>query len=82
MKKKKLTIEEHKEIGKHLKEIREYLINLSCTVPNTYGKTSSAGKLACKLFENVDALRSVMENQCFRDCPGEADTDVYYPANK
>lgn len=78
---KKLTIEEHREIGAELKRIREYLITLSCKIPNTYGKTSRVGKKARWVYEGIDHLRNVMENQMFVDCPKDSDTKIYYGEN-
>jgi hypothetical protein len=78
---KKLTIEEHRVIGAELKLIRQYLITLSCKIPNTYGKTSRVGKQAVRVYEGIDHLRNVMENQMFVDCPGDGDTGIYYGEN-
>ena len=75
---KKLTIEEHREIGAELKSIRKYLIALSCKIPNTYGKTSRAGKQSVRAYEGINQLRNVMENQMFVDCQGDCDTGIYY----
>ena len=75
---KKLTIEEHRKIGAELKQIRQYLITLSCKIPNTYGKTSRVGKQAVRAYSGIDPLRSAMENQMYMDCPGHGDTGIYY----
>ena len=78
---RKLTREEHAEIGANLKSIRIFLIKQSCKIQNTYGKTKKIGKLANRAFESVDSLICELDNQCYMDLPGEDNFDLYYGPN-
>jgi hypothetical protein len=79
MKKTKLTLDEHREIGKRLNQIYQELQSLGCLIPNTYGKTSRAGRLAGKAGDAVSNLRCELDDQFYRDFPQKADlTRAYY----
>lgn len=78
---KKLTIEDHQRIGAELKRIHKYMATLSCKIPNTYGKTSRVGKQAARVYDAINQLRNVMENQLYVDYPVDAYTGIYYHAD-
>jgi hypothetical protein len=81
MKAKTLTAEEHKQLGLKLASVRQFLMGLSCKLPNTYGETSKVGILAIRPLNHLDKLISELDNQVFRDCPNDPidHTGVYYP---
>jgi len=78
---KKMTKQEHREIGAELKKIRKSMMALSCKIPNTYGKTSLAGKQATKAYYAIESLRNLMDRQLGVDCGAEFETGIYYGEN-
>jgi hypothetical protein len=78
MKRKNLTLLEHQELGIKLKAAREILMEASCKIPNTYGKTSKLGKMALRPLHCLDLLKSELDSQVFRDYPNLADSSIYY----
>jgi hypothetical protein len=78
-KKKKLTLEEHQKIAAWLTD--PIVLRMACDIPNTYGKTSRAGRFARKMSDAVMHLRSEMENMAYTDGHSDVATDLYYPAN-
>ena len=78
-KQKKFTYEQHIAIGKKISEITDFLMNLSCDVSNTYGKSSKNTTIANTTLKNFELLRYRLDNQFYIDCPGKADSlDAYY----
>lgn len=75
---KKLTMDEHRLLGVQLKSARKALLPQRVLVPNTYGRHSVVGKIMAKLIAALDAAKSEMENQMFRDYPEVDDCSVYY----
>lgn len=78
MKTNKLTVNEHKKLGRELKFLNRYSTNLYCVLSNAYGKTSRVCKVAGKFEEAIRELKDAMENKCFRDHPDDATLDLYY----
>ena len=79
MKKKKLTSDEHKQLGANLQNMIGCMIKISCDIPNTYGKTSKVGRQAVRVYDGLQHLRNIMENQMFKDeCPAIDDCHFYY----
>ncbi|MEY3897887.1 MAG: hypothetical protein RLZZ214_3408 [Verrucomicrobiota bacterium] len=77
---KKLTFEQHEEIGAELQRIRRFMIGLAVNIPGIYGKTKRVSKSSVKAFRDIDSLRNVMEEQLFIDHPEQANTKIYYGA--
>lgn len=72
-----LTINQHKEIGCKLSQIRDELIHISPLIKNSYSFKKSP-KIS-SVISALDRLRSDMENLLFEDFPNEADIRIYYP---
>jgi len=75
---KKLTMDQHRELGAHLKSARKALLPQRVLVPNTYGLNSPQSKVMARLISALDAAKCEMENQMFRDYPEVDDCSVYY----
>lgn len=78
-KNKQMTLEQHQKIAAWLTD--SIAIRMACDIPNTYGKTSRAGRYAQKIYNEVMILRSEMEKMAHADGHPDVATDLYYPAN-
>lgn len=72
-----MTLQEHKKIAEWLTSPVVMMIN--CHIPNTYGKTSWAGKYARKMSDSIKSLKSEMEGMAYKDGFADVATDIYYP---
>ena len=77
MKKKKLTLEQHQNIGSWLNAAMKD--RFVCDILNAYGEKSRPGRYSLKLRNAVINLKSDMENMAHNDGHGESATDIYYP---
>ena len=75
---KKMTKQEHREIGAALKEIRKCTMALSCRIPSVYGTSSKVGKQSDKVYYGIESLINLLDRQFGVDCPGEYETGIYY----
>lgn len=79
MKKKGLTLDQHKDIGARLGAIRDEYQELAVLIANTYGKTKHAKTL--KIIDEIDNVRTNLENELSNEYPEMANEDlinVYY----
>jgi len=79
---KRLTLEQHKEIGKELHQIRNRLTGLVLKVGDTYPHVSGLYKCASEAVNALDTLRSRLDSQLFeehREIGTRELTRVYYP---
>ena len=82
LKKAKLTIEQHEQLGLQIKPFKDFMCHVSVELSNRYGKTSRQAKLACVAWEKLGQLKSALEDCAFKDHPNEATTDLYYWATE
>lgn len=77
--KEPISMEEHREIGEDLKQIRARLIKYSSRFCETCGATSKAYKRLDKTIQWLDKARSDAEDVMYRDhrC-GHTELDIYY----
>jgi|LGOV01.1.fsa_nt_gb hypothetical protein len=76
-KKSGITIEEHRQLGQELFQIRESLVKLSADLSKAY--PLKLASLATDAWQAVDALRSKLEDQVCRENPADdAAIDMYY----
>lgn len=69
-----ITFEEHKLIGKALKIINHKVLeNFKTRNKREYKKSSNY-----KAFNLCSKLKDNMEEVMFKECPREANTDIYY----
>ena len=80
--KKRLTIDEHKQIAAQLFQIREQLIHISVMVLNAYPHKRKFVSLPGKAMNMIDQLRSDLEDEMFEDFPNQADVYIYYPGSQ
>ena len=80
MKQKQMTLEQHEKVAAWLTD--PVVIRLICDIPNTYGKTSRAGRFARKMADAVMHLKSEMENMAYADGHSDVATGLYYPSDK
>lgn len=80
----KVTIENHIELGKKLKELREELFRICRSVEKMTGKSSYSTKHILKIMSTFEKLRSELEDDMFRRVPeafgsrGDKYLSVYY----
>lgn len=79
---RKITVEQHIELGKQLQEARDAAIDHLMLLSNTYGKTKKPGKLAHKVLDAFDSLKCEMDDQLARDYPADFSPHVYYRQDK
>lgn len=81
--KKRFTPEEHREMGRKLKSIRDELIDLSVKVGNAYPKKFY--NHLHKAVKEIDQTRSDLEDEMFKDNPdlsNEIGLNIYYGERK
>lgn len=79
MKKKGLTLDQHKDIGARLGAVRDEYLELAILIANTYGKTKHAKTL--KIVDEIDNVRKNLESELSNEYPEMANEDlinVYY----
>jgi len=75
------TFEEHQEHGARLKLCNDALVSLAVRTANSYGKTSTASKLADRAKKALDALRCELDDRVCeenRSLPDAEVTGCYY----
>lgn len=83
--KPRLTHEEHVTLGLRLAAIRDELLHLAVQVGNAYPRQGPEALMEKKLeiaYRALDQARSELENALFREHPGIAETNVYYPSQE
>ena len=79
MKKPGLTPETHHRVGAQLHDIRNSLLHLVCEIGRSYPKNRIHVRHLDRALNSIDRVRSELENAFFREHPGEARIDAYYP---
>ena len=74
---KKMTKQEHREVGAELNKIRKSTMYLSCRLPRIYGKSCPIGKQSSKVYCAIEILINLMDRQLGVDCAGEFETGIY-----
>jgi hypothetical protein len=77
MKRKPMTLQDHKQAGIELKRIRSYLMDLQSKASGAFGKSSDTTRRATKAHDAVDDLRCHMENEAFKVGLDLRDTPYY-----
>jgi hypothetical protein len=80
--KPRFTLEQHVEMSALLREVRSKLQTKSIQLGRAYPKNDKTVRKLFKVVGLMDEVRSEMEEHLFRDCPREANIDVYYPIFK
>jgi hypothetical protein len=79
-----LPVCQHILLGLQLLQAREQLMAASHTVHDGYAKTSKTATAAGKPAKDLDTLRSILDNESYRENPGEGawSPAIYYCTNK
>jgi hypothetical protein len=84
-----LTRQEHEELGRILKQLRDEALRIALVLETAYAKQSPCARLSYRVAQTVDRLRSALDRQAFLDyCQWEAcekaqlkGSRTYYPGN-
>jgi hypothetical protein len=69
IKKKHMTLDEHRKMGKMLRDARNELVVKSIELDRTYGKTKELGLKSAKAAKLIDELRSELDDILFDEYP-------------
>ncbi len=78
-KKRPLTLDEHRRLGVALNEAHANLQTLFVNTVQHSQRVGTQQKPWHKLLDQLDEVRSTMEDQFCREHPVEFDVHVYYP---
>ena len=62
-----LTREEHEELGRILKQLRDEALRIALFLETAYAKQSSCARLSYRVAQTIDMLRSALDRQAFLD---------------
>ena len=79
MRKRPLTIEEHRRLGRQLADAFAALQAAHVELANRYGKAFRLSRRAAAAEAAVDAMRSAADDQASRDLGDAFDPRLYYP---
>jgi hypothetical protein len=83
--KNRLTLDQHRELGKSLARIRDEVVDMSVLVSNSYLKNNGkqnlkAGNYLLKAYSLLDSARCYLECDLFNQFEADvASTHIYYP---
>ena len=69
IKNKKMALEEHREMGKALQDMRNNLIAVSVDLDKMYGKSKGLGTKLEKAVKQIDRVRSQLDDLLFDEYP-------------
>jgi hypothetical protein len=68
-----LTRQEHEELGRILKQLRDEALRIALLLEAAYAKQSSCARFSYRAAQTLDRLRSALDRQAFLDyCQWEA----------
>jgi hypothetical protein len=73
IKNKKMSLEEHRELGKILQNMRNKLIAYSVEIDRKFGKSKGLGSKLERAAKRIDKVRSQLDDRLFNEYP-ELDT--------
>jgi hypothetical protein len=68
-KKHMMTLDEHRKMGKMLRDARNELVEKSVEVDRIYGKSKGLGSKVARITKLVDGLRSNLDDKLFNEYP-------------
>lgn len=74
-----LSLQEHQLLGIKLTTQQDYLARLAAKLRDRYGDSHPAAILAGRAANDVNSLRSELDDQLYRDHPAQSNSRVYYP---
>lgn len=69
IKNKKMSLEEHRELGEFLQDMRNKLIAYSIELDNKYGKSKGFGMELERAVRRIDKVRSQLDDRLFNEYP-------------
>lgn len=72
-----LSLDEHRQLGLELSEMRNRMVTLAVDLSGRYRQTRSPRR-ALRAQAALDDLRSELDNQLLRDHPDDFEPRVYY----
>jgi hypothetical protein len=69
IKNQKMTLDEHRELGRTLQDARNMLVENSNKLANVYGKTKELGLKLGKAADLIDEVRSLLDDKLFEEYP-------------
>jgi hypothetical protein len=73
-KNKLMTLDEHREMGRILRDVRNDLIVVSVELDKKYGKSKRIGMKLERAAKRIDKIRSQLDDRLFNEYP-ELDTE-------
>jgi hypothetical protein len=78
-----LTRQEHEELGRILKQLRDEALRIALFLETAYAKTSTCARLSYRAAQTVDRLRSALDRQAFLDyCQWDAHEKVQFKGSR
>jgi hypothetical protein len=71
----KMTLDEHREMGKILQYIRNMLVVKSVEIDGIYGKTKVLGTKLERATKLIDEVRSLLDDRLFNEYPDLEDKE-------
>jgi hypothetical protein len=68
-KKHMMTLDEHRKIGKILRDARNELVEKSIELDGIYGKSKGHGAKVARITKLMDELRSKLDDKLFNEYP-------------
>jgi hypothetical protein len=78
-----LTREEHEELGRILKQLRDEALRIALFLETAYAKHSPCARLSSRAAQMIDRLRSTLDRQAFLDyCQWEAHEKAQFKGSR
>ena len=78
MAKARLTLEQHRELGALLKQVRAGLVASVATVTGAFPKKAPVCRALFSAMRSLDNAKSGLDDQLLQEHPGAPDADVIY----
>ena len=69
IKNQKMTLDEHRELGRILQDARNMLVENSSKLANVYGKTKEPSLKLGNAADLIDEVRSLLDDKLFEEYP-------------
>ena len=80
-KKRMMTLDEHRKMGRELQGVRNMLVEKSVELDRIYGKSKELGSKVARITKLMDELRSKLDDKLFNEYPDletEDGREYYY----
>ena len=76
-KKPGLTLEQHRELGSKLKEMRSSLMDWAITVSNSYPKGSKESASLMRVLGEMDKAKNILDSTVYRETKSDDVLSIY-----